>query len=330
MNSNDQVRAVLDQTRGFWAARILMTGAELDIFTHLGDAPKTAQQAALSLSCDPHGTEMLLNALVALGALVKKDEFFCVNPDLKEALSSTAPKSVLPMLLHMAHMWDSWGKLTEIVKNGKEKGAFEPLQGDDRIHAFINAMHTTGRMMADQVVTKLDLENHKQFIDVGGGSGVYTIALLKAKPDMRATIFDMPPVIEIARNKLKEESLLDRVTLAKGDYHKDALPGWHDLAFLSAIIHANSSDENRALYQKVFKALVPGGKIVIRDYMMSDDHTLPPGGALFAINMLANTPGGGTYSFAETKAALEDTGFEEVTLLHHGDMDSLVVAKRPA
>jgi precorrin-6B methylase 2 len=227
-------------------------------------------------------------------------------------------------------MWDSWGKLTEIVKNGKEKSAFEPLQGDDRIQAFINAMHMTGRMMANQVVAKLDLKDHKKLIDVGGGSGVYTIAFLSADPDMRATIFDVPPVIEIAREKLKEENLQDRVTFAKGDYHKDALPEEHDLAFLSAIIHANSSDENRALYQKVHQALVPDGKIVIRDYMMNDDHTTPPGGALFAINMLANTPGGGTYSFAETKVALEDTGFEDVTFLHHGDMDSLVVAKKPA
>jgi ubiquinone/menaquinone biosynthesis C-methylase UbiE len=329
MNGNDQVRAVLDKTRGFWAARILMTGAELDIFTLLGDTPKTARQAALLLSANPRGTEMLLNALVALDVLVKEDETFRVKPGLEKALSSATPKSVIPMLLHMAHMWDSWGKLTEIVNNGKDNNAFEPLQGGDRIQAFINAMHLTGRIMANEVVAKLDPKDHKKLIDVGGGSGVYTIAFLKAARNMRATIFDLPPVIEIAHEKLKEENLLKRVTFAKGDYHTDTLPGGHDLAFLSAIIHANSSDENRALYQKVYQALVPDGKIVIRDYMMSDDHTSPPGGALFAINMLANTPGGGTYSFAETKAALEDTGFKDVTFLHQGDMDSLVVAKKP-
>jgi predicted O-methyltransferase YrrM len=330
MNGNDQVGSVLEQSRGFWAARILLTAVELDIFTLLGDAAKTAQQVSSALSSTPRGTEMLLNALVALHTLEKENGSFRVKPGLERALSSTAPESVLPMLQHMAHMWDSWSKLTEIVKNGKDTNTFEPLQGNERVRAFIDAMHIIGRITATGAVTKLDLNGHKNFIDVGGGSGIYTIALLKASPDLRATLFDLPPVIEIAREKIEEEGLKDRVKFAKGDYHADVLPGWHDLALLSAIIHANSPDENRALYEKVYTALVPNGKIVIRDYVMSDDHTTPPGGALFAINMLANTPGGGVYSFAETKAALEAAGFEGVAIVNQGDMDSLVIGNKPS
>ena len=70
--------------------------------------------------------------------------------------------------------------------------------------------------------------------------------------------------------------------------------------------------------------------LIVRDYVMSDDHTQPPEGAYFAINMLVNTPGGGTYSFEEIKRDLEAAGFAEITLLHRGEMDGLVTAIKPA
>jgi len=184
--------------------------------------------------------------------------------------------------------------------------------------------------MARSVVAKLDLAGHKSLLDVGGGSGVYTIAMLRAAPEMRATIFDLPAVTEIAKKKLAEEDLLDRVTLAKGDFHKDTFPGGHDLALLSAILHQNSQEQNTALYRRIFDALIPGGVIVIRDHVMNDDHTESADGAMFAINMLVNTPGGGTYSFNEIKETLESAGFKDAELLHEAEMDSLVVAQKSA
>jgi predicted O-methyltransferase YrrM len=167
-------------------------------------------------------------------------------------------------------------------------------------------------------------------IDVGGGSGVYTIAVLRAAPQMRATIFDRPIVTDIARRKLAQEDLTDRVALVSGDFYVDALPGGHDLALLSAIIHQNDAEQNVALYRKIFDALLPGGAIVVRDFVMSEDHTVPADGTVFAINMLVNTPGGSTYSFEEISEDLEAAGFVDAKLLHRGAMDSLVTARRPA
>jgi hypothetical protein len=83
------------------------------------------------------------------------------------------------------------------------------------------------------------------------------------------------------------------------------------------------------LYRKVFSALEAGGTIVIRDHVMSDDHTETVEGALFAINMLVATPKGGTYSFAEIRSDLERAGFTGTELVHHAEMDSLVTAQKP-
>jgi predicted O-methyltransferase YrrM len=331
MDPRAELTEILGKARAFWQARILMTAAELDVFTRLAGEAKTAERVSEELSSDRRGTEALLNALVALKLLVKEDGQFRTRPGFEQALSSSAPESALPMMLHMAQLWNSWGQLTEIVLKGKQSASIEVLErGLDGIKAFIGAMHAIGRATAPGVVARLDLSGHENLIDIGGGSGVYTSAVLQAAPGMRATLFDRPPVTEIAREKLTEDGVIDRVTLVGGDFYTDELPGGHDLALLSAIIHQNSPEQNVALYRKALDALEPGGTIVIRDHVMSDDHTEPASGVFFAINMLVNTPGGGTYSFAEISGNLEAAGFEAPHLLHRGEMDGLVTARRPA
>jgi ubiquinone/menaquinone biosynthesis C-methylase UbiE len=330
MNQRSELNAILGKARAFWEARILMTAAEIDVFSLLLDTPKTSAQVSRELSSDRRATETLLNALVALGLLVKTEGSFRVKPGFERVLSSAASETVLPVIQHMAQLWDSWGRLTEIVRKGKVRRSIEALERDEAgVRAFIGAMHTIGLGLARGVVARLDLSGHRSMIDVGGGSGIYTIAVLQAAPEMSATLFDRPLVTEIARRKLAEEGLTGRVTLVNGDFYVDALPHGHDLALLSAIIHQNDSEQNVELYRKVFDALAPGGTVVVRDFVMSDDHTQPEDGAFFAINMLVNTPGGSTYSFEEISKDLEAAGFVAAELLHHGEMDSLVSARKP-
>ena len=331
MDQRGELSAILGKARAFWEARILMTAAEIDVFSLLLDTPKTSAQLSRELSSDQRATEALLNALVALGLLVKTERTFRVRPGFERVLSSSAPETVLPVIRHMAQLWDSWGRLTEIVRTGEARRSVEELERDEQgVRAFIGAMHTIGLGLARSVVARLDLSGRRNLIDVGGGSGVYTIAVLQAAPEMRATVFDRPLVTEIARQRLAEEGMSDRVELVNGDFYVDVLPAGHDLALLSAIIHQNDAEQNIELYRKVFDALVPGGTLVVRDFVMSEDHTEPPDGAFFAINMLVNTPGGSTYSFEEISEDLEAAGFVDAELLHRGEMDSLITARKPA
>ena len=99
------------------------------------------------------------------------------------------------------------------------------------------------------------------------------------------------------------------VSIIAGNFYTDSLPPGHDLALVSAIIHMNSTEQNVDLYKKIFDALVPGGRIVIRDHVMKPDKTAPKSGALFAINMLTATTGGGTFTFEEYREDLAAAGF---------------------
>jgi ubiquinone/menaquinone biosynthesis C-methylase UbiE len=191
-------------------------------------------------------------------------------------------------------------------------------------------MHVVGAPKADRIVAEAGVGRARRLLDVGGGPATYTKAFLAASPDLSATLFDLPAVVEIARERLEQAGLLSRVTLVAGDFETDELPPGHDLAWLSAIIHQNSPDQNDALFARIFRALVPGGRLLVRDHVMDATRTRPRAGALFAVNMLVGTAGGGTYTFDEIRAGLARAGFTRIRLLRSGErMDALVEAFRP-
>jgi len=191
-------------------------------------------------------------------------------------------------------------------------------------------MHVIASPLAPQIVTAIRPYSSRSLLDVGGAMGTYTVAFLQAVPRMTATLFDRPEVVGIARQFLGEIGLLHRVTLVPGDFYQEDFPGVHDLAFVSAIIHQNSPGQNVNLFLKIFRSLEPGGRIIIRDHVMDPDRTRPRDGAIFAVNMLAGTPGGNTYTFDEIRTGLAQAGFVHIRLLQTGEqMDALVEAFKP-
>jgi len=138
-------------------------------------------------------------------------------------------------------------------------------------------------------------------------------------------LFDLPSVIQIARERIQAEGLADRVLFVPGDFTKGALPGGCDLALLSAIIHQNSPEDNLALFKKIHEALGPGGTLLIRDFVMDSTRTMPKEGALFALNMLVNTVAGDTYTFDDLREALGQVGFVHIELSQGQDLQSDVV-----
>ncbi len=322
--------SILGTVRGFMAARVILSGAELDLFSLLEKTALTAGETAEKIKAETRGLTILLDALSALGFLVKKEGRYCTEASAVPFLSAHGKDSILPMLLHMGRLWQNWSRLNDIIlshraPDGVETGVLSP----DNANAFIDAMHMIGAKAAPEIVTAVAPGTARRLLDVGGGSGTYTIAFLAVVPEMKATLFDLPRVVEMARKRLLAVGLLDRVTLAAGDYNQDEFPPGHDLALLSAIIHQNSPEQNLALYRRIFRALEAGGRIVIRDYVMSADRTMPPECALFAVNMLTSTEGGNSYTFAEIRAGLAAAGFKKIRLIREREMSSLVEGFKP-
>jgi SAM-dependent methyltransferase len=305
--------------------RVFLTAAELDLFTLLADRPLSLAEAAEARGADPRGLAIVLDALAATGLLEKTDGRWRTPAALVPLLSSHGEKSLLPLALHSVNLWERWSRLTEVVAGSR------PGDGDRDgwTRSFIGAMNVIAAPQADGIVAAVEPGSSRRLLDVGGGPATYTLAFVRAVPGLRATLFDLPAVVELARERVVAAGLGDRVDLVAGDLRTDAFPGGHDLAFVSAIIHMLGPVENVALFRKVHDALVPGGRILIRDHVMSPDRTAPRAGAFFAVNMLVGTEAGGTFTFEEIATWLVEAGFERPRLTRDGErMDALVEAFR--
>ena len=325
MSLDQTMESILKLGHQFMASRVLITGAELDLFSLLSEKPMTLDAIASEKKADRRGMAILLDALTSLGLLIKEGETYRVEASVAPHLKKGATPSVLPMVLHLSTLWQTWSRLTDVVLGKPATGLREQgALSEGHISAFIGAMHTVASKTAPEVVAAVDPGSARRLIDVGGGSGSYTIAFLNAVPDMSATLFDLPDVVKMAGERLGAAGLMDRVTLVPGDFYEDELPSGHDLALLSAIIHQNSPMQNRVLFEKIYRALDPGGRIIVRDHVMSPDRTEPLDGALFAVNMLVGTSEGGTYTFNEIETALAGAGFKRIRLIRRKGMHSLV------
>jgi len=321
---------VLNMVRAFQPACVLVAAAELDIFTVLCKRPTTAKSLASKLDCDLRATTILLDALTALGFLTKKRSTYSVPRNLSDILAESGPNNVLPGIRHVGNYLRRWTQLAQVTKTGKSAEHVPSIRGAAAdLASFIGAMDNFSAPVANQIINKLKPLRFKHLLDIGGGPGTWTIAFLKAVPKAKATIFDLPDVIPIARRYISRAGLGKRVNFVAGDFESDDLPAGADFAWLSAITHQNSRKQNRALFTKIHAALQNVGVLVIRDVVMDKTRTHPVVGALFAINMLVGTEGGGTYTFEEFREDLSKAGFKNVTLIHKDEaMNSLIRAEK--
>jgi hypothetical protein len=322
---------ILDFARSFQPACVLTTAAALDVFSPLHAKSMAADALAGKLETDPRATAILLDALVALKFLDKQGEKYSVPGDVAELLAGQSAGNVLPMVRHLANCLRRWAELPKVIKTGKCAEIAPGVRGADAdIEDFIGGMNAISRPVADGVMDKIEPFGFRHMLDIGGGPGTWTIAFLHAVPDAGATLFDLPEVIPIAEQQFSEAGLSDRVVLVGGDYYTDALPEGADLAWLGAICHQNSRLQNRDLFARVHAALVDDGVVVIRDVIMEPSRTSPLGGALFAVNMLVSTEGGGTYTFDEYREDLCAAGFTGVELVYRDELMSSLIRARKA
>jgi SAM-dependent methyltransferase len=312
----------------FQKSRILLSGFELDIFTTVDEYGTTSNQIAYNLSLDEHACERLLNALASLGFLTKQDDLFFNTEESYTFLSKKSP-DYLRGLMHTNHLWNTWSNLTQVVKSGKSAFPSEINdRGEEWLFPFISAMHDRAKKQAPQQLENIDLKGINSVLDIGGGSGAYSMEFVSKKPGIEATVFDLPNVVPITKKFLKKEGFADKVNTCTGDYTTDVLPKGFDLAFLSAIIHSNSLEINQELIKKCFDSLNRNGKIVIQDWIMNNDRTQPVSGAIFAINMLVGTDAGDCFTEQEVTEMLNAAGFKNISRIEFETGSSQMIAQK--
>ncbi len=310
---------ILEEVNAFRKSRIILSAVELKVFTHLDKKLLTAEELARIIKCKTEPLERLMNALVAIGYLGKRKCKFYNTPQSSEYLVE-GKEHFVGMIPHVSHLWNKWNDLTLKIKPD-----FQNAQ--DWTRSFITAMHYRAAKEAELLPYLLDLSNVEKMLDVGGGSGAFSIGIVKAYPNITAVLLDFPQVIEIAKEFIKKNNVYDNFRFIEGNFHETDFGTNYDLIFLSAVMHINSPEQNRKLMIKCAEALNNKGQIVIRDYVMDEDKVENVKGALFAINMLVATENGNSYEESQYKSWLRQAGFDDIQIKDTGNSNLIIAHK---
>ena len=319
---------IIAVVRGFQPACVLLAAADLNVFTILKTKPMSAKAVADKLEADTRAITILLDALAAMALLTKQNKEYSLSSDVAQLLTEDSSRSILPAIRHQANCLRRWVQLSQVIRNGQPAERILNIHSEtEDLAAFIGAMDNFSTSVATDVISKLRNFNFCHLLDVGSASGTWTIEFLRAVPEAKATLFDLPEVIPMAKEHIAKAGLTDQVEFVEGDFYTDDMPAGADFIWLSAIAHQNSRQQNQELFSKLYTVLENGGKLVLRDVVMDESRTKPEGGALFAINMLVATEGGGTYTFDEFRMDLLNAGFANITLVQQDEfMNSLISA----
>lgn len=312
----------------YWKSQVIFAGVELGVFDLLAECTKPPIEAAQELNADPRATEMLLNALVSLGLLKKRNRRFENSPYASEYLVRGKPLYQGTRIHHMHNLWDRWARLQEAVRTGKSV-VEDTVTDPKRLEDFMASMRNSGTMKARLIVKKFSLKPFKNLLDLGGGPGAYSIEFVRAHPGLTATVFDLLDNIKIAKRCIKEAGLKGRVLTKVGNCLEVGLGRErYDVVFVSNLAHIYAPETNIGILKKCCEALEPGGKVIIHDFLLDSSGTGPLFPVLFSLNMLLGTCEGSSYGGGDFAEWLLKAGFKRPKTVRLDKDSGLVIGEK--
>lgn len=321
------VETLLKTSGGYWQSCTLHAGVALGLFTTIGDAWVTPEEVARKVIADLRGVTILLDGLVAMGLLVKKEGNYGNSPESKALLVKDSPKYVGYIIQHHHHLVEAWSELHKAVRTGKPVRKWSSQSEETERESFLMGMFNLAMATAPQVAQQIDLAGRQHLLDLGGGPGTYAIQFCLANPELRATVYDLPTTQPFALKTIERFGMSANIDFVGGDYLKEEIPGSYDVAWLSHILHGEGPEDCQQLIDKTVAVLQDGGLILIHEFILVDSMDGPLFPALFSLNMLVNTPQGQSYSELQFAEMLKNAGVREISRLpFKGQNDSGIMA----
>jgi len=318
------VRDISRIAYGFMGSKALFSALNLDLFSRLAEGRKPFEKLVEETGVAPNRLRTMLVALTAVGLIIRDGDGYQNAPASERYLVRSAPayfgdyyrfqidRQIYPALLH----------LDAGIAGDPAHLAFDSLAGltgdPQEAEAFTRGQHAGSMGAALMLSRKLDMDGAKVLLDVGGGSGAFSIALCQRYPALRATVLDFPNVIAVAERFVKEAQLQDRIACASGDAIGTPWPKDQDVVLMSYLLSAVAESSIPLLIRKAWDALRPGGRLLIHDFMLDDEETGPALAALWFLQYLSGRIDGISFSAATLAAQLEGHGF-------HGVSDQVVI-----
>lgn len=318
--------AIIDLISGFRSARFLMAAVELGLFEALAAGPADLAGLAARTGLTPRAVRICADAMVAVGMLERDGDDYRNSAAAAAHLTEGAAADLRPFVRYSDKVsYPAWGDLADALRFGPTRRITDLDPETQKI--FSEGIEVLNAAPAAALAVRADLAGRTRLLDVGGGTGSWSVALLRTRPGLTATVFELPQVVGLAERRIAGELMTERIGVAGGDLTVDELPAGHDCALLANVVHCFSPDNNRMLLAKIRRAVVPGARLLIADNWTDATHTRPVLAALMAGEYAVNIEDGDVYSVEEARDWLAATGWR--FLGHEGltDSKSVVVAE---
>jgi SAM-dependent methyltransferase len=324
-----------DIAYGFMASKALFAALELDLFTELAEGPRTCAELSASTGVAGNRLQTLLHALTALGLTAVDRGRYTNAPAPQRWLVHGAPedfgdyfrlqvaRQIYPALLHLD---------AGIAGTGAAFDTLGGLLADPReARTFIDAQHVGSLGAARALAGRLPVSGARHLLDVGGGSGAFSIALCERNPELRATVLDLPAVGDLARGHCAEAGLGARIDVLAGNAVTRSWPGEQDVVLMSYLLSALGDGDVDVVLARALDSLRPGGLLVVHDFMLGDDGPGPALAALWFLQYLAYRPDAASFSAADLRGRLGRSGFRPtVTEVLIPGITTVVLARKGA
>lgn len=314
-------------TWGFEAARALHVASGLGVFSLVDERPSTTKELAERAGADEAMLERLLIACCAMGLLERQDDRYRNTEIADRYLVQGRPLYQGYNIAFSAKVWTRWDTLEDAVRHGRSSrpGPAVPEAAPEQRRGLSMAMHNLTMAGRGELFTShIDLTGRKRMFDVGGGPGTYAILACRKNPELRATVFDLPNTIQLAREMIAKEKLEDRIDTQAGNWDTGEFGSGNDVVLFSNVLHGPSSNARMKL-TKAYRSMVPGGLLVAHDFVLDEGKTGPLIPAMF--NLWAEA-----FSSRELIDEIRDAGFSNPTIAVTSESlgSTWITATRPA
>lgn len=320
---------IMEVGMGFWPAQVLLSAVKLEVFSTLGKGAMTGTELRDALSLHPRSTPDFFDTLVALRFLERDGDgesaTYRNSSETAMFLDKNSP-GFMGGFLEMAHdrLYPFWGNLVDGLKTGLAqnetkdggKGVFEELYSKpERLEQFMDAMAGLSAGNFQAFAEKFDFSKYKTLTDVGGATGLLSTLVAKQNPHMTCTSTDLPAATNIARRKIEQAGVSDRVTAEPIDFFKDEFPK-ADVVTMGMILHDWNLENKMMLIRKAYDALPDGGAFVVVENIIDDARRENAFGLMMSLNMLIEFGEAFDFSGADFDGWCREVGFKRTEVIH--------------
>jgi len=312
----EDVHEISAITYGFMASKALFAAIEFDVFTHIAQGADTRRALAEITGIAENRLLTLLAALKLLGLVTEAGGRLVNAPATSRYLVAGAPGDFRDYVRYVngAAGYESFRYLDMALRGErvfKDKGWYEGLVYEGGIggERFSSAQHAGSLGPSRLMAKRVDLKDRRKLLDVGGGSGAYSITFCAANPQLSATILDFPETVDTAKRYAREAGLADRITSLAGNAVAVDWPEGHDVVLMSYVWSAVGEADIAILAKRAVAALPPGGLLLIHDFMVDDAREGPRFAASYLLGSMLDNPSAVCLTPAYVERVLRDVGF---------------------